>query len=42
MRQQKFQLFDKYDFVKSYVSASVGNTEDLKIKEQKERGCRYC
>ena len=37
MRQQKFQPFDKYDFVKSFVIASVGDTQDFKIKEQKER-----
>ena len=34
--QPKFQLFDKYDFVKSYVSISHSKNEESKIEREQE------
>ena len=34
MQQTKFQLFDKYDFVKSYVS--ISHPTDAKAKDERE------
>ena len=33
----KFKPFSKYDFVKSFVAASIGDSVDLKTKEQEEK-----
>ena len=37
IKQVKFKVFDKYNFVKSFVAAQVGDVNDLKIREQKEK-----
>ena len=34
---RKFKTFDKYDFIKSLVAASVENVEDFKQKEREEK-----
>jgi hypothetical protein len=36
VQQPKFQLFDKYDFVKSYVSISHSKNEESKIEREQE------
>ena len=36
IQQPKFQLFDKYDFVKSYVSISHSKNEESKIEREQE------
>ena len=36
MHQPKFQLFDKYDFVKSYVAISHSKNDEARIEREQE------